>query len=46
MILSSHAYSQEVKIIGKYNYALVITNISTLLMTISVWFWNDINDEL
>ena len=31
---------------GKYNYALVITNISTLLMTISVWFWNDINDEL
>ena len=33
-------------LIGKYNYALVITNISTLLMTISVWFWNDINDEL
>ena len=32
--------------IGKYNYALVITNISTLLMTVSVWFWNDINDEL
>jgi len=32
-------------LIGKYNYALVITNISTLLMTISVWFWNDINDE-
>jgi hypothetical protein len=31
--------------IGKYNYALVVTNISTLLMTISVWFWNDINDE-
>ena len=31
---------------GKYNYALVITNISTLLVTISVWFWNDINDEL
>jgi len=24
----------------------VITNISTLLMTFSVWFWNDINDEL
>ena len=24
----------------------MITNISTLLMTISVWFWNDINDEL
>ncbi len=33
-------------LIGQYNYALVITNISTLLMTISVWFWNDINDEL
>ena len=32
-------------LIGKYNYALVITNISTLLMSISVWFWNDINDE-
>ena len=31
---------------GKYNHALLITNISTLLMTISVWFWNDINDEL
>ncbi len=33
-------------LIGKYSYALVITNISTLLMTVSVWFWNDINDEL
>ena len=33
-------------LIGRYNYALIITNISTLLMTISVWFWNDINDEL
>ena len=33
-------------LIGKYNYALFITNISTLLMTTSVWFWNDINDEL
>ena len=33
-------------LIGKYNYALEITNISTLLMTVSVWFWNDINDEL
>jgi len=32
--------------IGKYNYSLLITNISLLLMTISVWFWNDINDEL
>jgi len=33
-------------LIGKYDYALVITNISTILMTISVWFWIDINDEL
>ena len=33
-------------LIGKYSYALLVTNISTLLMTISVWFWNDINDEL
>ena len=33
-------------LIGKYNYALLVTNLSTLLMTISVWFWNDINDEL
>jgi len=33
-------------LIGKFNYALFITNISTLLMTVSVWFWNDINDEL
>ena len=33
-------------LIGQYNYALVITNISTLLITVSVWFWNDINDEL
>ena len=33
-------------LIGKYRYALIFTNISTLLMTISVWFWNDINDEL
>ena len=33
-------------LIGKYSYALLITNISTLLITIAVWFWNDINDEL
>ena len=33
-------------LIGNYNYALVVMNISTLLMTVSVWFWNDINDEL
>ena len=33
-------------LIGKYNYALIITNISILLITISIWFWNDINDEL
>ena len=33
-------------LIGEYNYALLITNVSTLLMTVSIWFWNDINDEL
>ena len=33
-------------LIGKYNYALLITNISTIIMAVSVWFWNDINDEL
>ena len=33
-------------LIGKYNFALLVTNISTLLMTISVWFWSDVNDEL
>ena len=33
-------------LVGNYNYSLVILNISTLLMTISIWFWNDINDEL
>ena len=33
-------------LIGEYSFALLITNISTLIMTISVWFWNDINDEL
>ena len=33
-------------LIGKYNYALLITNIATVIMAISVWFWNDINDEL
>ena len=32
-------------LIGKHNY-LLVTNISTLIMTISVWFWNDINEEL
>ena len=33
-------------LIGNYKYALLITNISTILMTVSVWFWTDINDEL
>jgi hypothetical protein len=33
-------------LIGKFNYALLITNLSLILITISVWFWNDINDEL
>ena len=33
-------------LIGKYNYALLITNISTVIMAIALWFWNDINEEL
>ena len=33
-------------LMGKYNYALVVTNISIFLITLSVWFWKDINDEL
>ncbi len=32
--------------IGKQNNALLVLNFSTLLMTISVWFWTDINLEL
>ena len=33
-------------LIGKYNYALLVTNFSIFLMVTTVWFWNDINDEL
>lgn len=32
--------------IGKQDFALLIMNISTILMSISVWFWSDINSEL
>jgi len=32
--------------IGGVNYSLLIFIISTLLMTICVWFWTDINREL
>ena len=32
--------------IGKYNFSLLVINIATILMTFTVWFWNDINDEL
>ena len=32
--------------IGEYKFSLLITNIATFIMTITVWFWNDINDEL
>ena len=32
--------------IGEQNYALLITNIATILMTISSWLWSDINAEL
>ena len=35
-----------VLLMGKYNFALLIMNIALLLMTISVWFWRDINEEL
>ncbi len=44
--ISSLFFISLLLLIGKYDYALLITNISTILMTISVWFWNDINDEL
>jgi len=32
--------------IGEQTFSLLILNISFVLMTISVWFWTDINDEL
>tara|TARA_Y100000589_G_scaffold301495_2_gene312383 strand:- start:3821 stop:4444 length:624 start_codon:yes stop_codon:yes gene_type:complete len=32
--------------IGKVDFALLIFNISNLLITISIWFWSDINNEL
>ena len=32
--------------IGEYKFSLLITNFATFIMTITVWFWNDINDEL
>ena len=35
-----------VLLIGKLSFGLLITNLAILLMTISVWFWNDINNEL
>ena len=33
-------------LIGKESNSLLVLNISTLLMTLSVWFWTDINMEL
>ncbi len=33
-------------IIGKENFSLLFLNISNILMTISIWFWSDINNEL
>ena len=33
-------------LIGKLSFGLLITNLAILLMTISVWFWNDINNKL
>ena len=32
--------------IGKDSNSLLVLNISTVLMTVSVWFWTDINMEL
>tara|TARA_Y100000589_G_scaffold194708_1_gene184151 strand:- start:19 stop:639 length:621 start_codon:yes stop_codon:yes gene_type:complete len=32
--------------IGKLNFSLLILNISMILMSICIWFWNDINTEL
>ncbi len=32
--------------IGKEDFSLLILNVSTFLITISVWFWSDINREL
>lgn len=32
--------------IGKENNSLIVFNLSTLLITVSVWFWTDINLEL
>ena len=32
--------------IGKEDFSLLILNLSTLIMTISVWLWSDINREL
>jgi len=32
--------------IGKQDNTLLVFNLSTFLMTISVWFWSDINSEL
>ena len=33
-------------LIGKLSFGLLITNLAITLMTISVWFWIDINNEL
>jgi len=32
--------------IGKYDFALLFLNLSTFLMTISLWLWSDLNREL
>ena len=32
--------------IGRVNFSLLILNAATILMTITVWFWSDINSEL
>ncbi len=35
-----------VLLIGKLSFGLLLTNLAIILMTISTWFWTDINNEL
>tara|TARA_B100000073_G_scaffold347625_1_gene362595 strand:- start:2351 stop:2902 length:552 start_codon:yes stop_codon:yes gene_type:complete len=39
-------FISQILFIGQQNFALLILNISTILITISLWFWRDINLEL
>ena len=44
--ISTLFFISLILLIGKQNYALFFTNLSTILMTLSIWFWTDINVEL